>query len=477
MHGLTAPLLGTACKGECPVGQVAIATDGTSCQPGTYSYYCCDNPNAPALPAPADVSFCPSPPNIPGRNNGPDPDGAVPHIFAEANSFDSDCTLYGLSTTALKLKKRGVNEISIRDLAAWELEAMLNGTDSLHPILPAGAWSLQDEFPFEQSSVTESEFLNGSMLATRNLVKRTRDKSAAMKFCAPGQAPIQMIPQTYSGFRTIARLAGKGWITIAKPTICGAIGVAAFLTQPSNTNFVTEHVFEKQTLRNIFEYMVEGKLPGGGTLAAGTAVFNGVFDPTGAFFTNWPQNLQQSFGAVPLDTFFGALGHAEAPANYDNLQVCDADLNAIKARITAGSAFISTALWNQYGDQQKIDYLTDVIDTFSYMKFSQTVKSWNSAYKALILILQAFAKVPNAQAGYDYVGAFKEIVNADLNYQIEIAQATFKIFLKDATDTWNDPALIAKTAKVVVKANQAALKDFATNLATYIAYDKSGMTA
>ena len=26
-----------------------VSRDGTSCQPGTYSYYCCDNPNAPTV--------------------------------------------------------------------------------------------------------------------------------------------------------------------------------------------------------------------------------------------------------------------------------------------------------------------------------------------------------------------------------------------------------------------------------------------
>ena len=470
--------MGTACKGECPVGQIALATDGTSCQPGTYSYYCCDNPNAPNLPAPGDVSTCPSPPNIPALNSGPDPDGAAANIFAEADPFDSDCRLHALSGTASKLRSRHLSDITLQDLAVWELDAVLNSTSDGYPSVPYIAPSPDDLSLFEPLILGEKQVLESSaILATRSLVRRTSDKGAPLKFCAPGQPNTVILPQTYSGFRTIAKIAGKGWISIAKPAICGAIGVASFLTQPANTKFVTEHVFEKQSLRNIIEYMMAGQLPGGGQLTAGKAAVAGIFDQTGIFFSDWPTNLQQSFGSSPVDTCFGALGHAQSPANYDNLQVCDADLNAIKARIAAGIAFISTGEWGTYGDEQKVSYLSDVIDTFSYMQFGQTAKSYNAAFRSLILFWQAFAQHPNAQPGYDYVGAFKQIVGADLDNQVTVAQTLFKMFLKEATTLWNDPATTANYASSVVLANQKTLKDFAANLATYLAYDKTAMMA
>lgn len=86
-------------------------------------------------------------------------------------------------------------------------------------------------------------------------------------------------------------------------------------------------------------------------------------------------------------------GHAESPENYDRLQVCDADLNAVTARVTAGIAFISKVEWNRYGDEQKISYISDVIDMFLYMQFGQTAKSYNAAYKALILFWQTTTSV------------------------------------------------------------------------------------
>ena len=114
---------------------------------------------------------------------------------------------------------------------------------------------------------------------------------------------------------------------------------------------------------------------------------------------------------------------------------------------------------------------------FSCMNFTQTVPSYNAAFKALTLFWQVSSKHPNAQSGYDYVGAFKQIVSADLDNQVTIAQNLFKIFLKDATTIWNDPANTANYASSVVSANQAALKDFVAKLTTYLSYDKTGMMA
>ena len=48
------------------------------------------------------------------------------------------------------------------------------------------------------------------------------------------------------------------------------------------------------------------------------------------FFQQWPGALTLGFGATPEDTSFGELGHPAPNLNAANLQVVDADLNAIK---------------------------------------------------------------------------------------------------------------------------------------------------
>ncbi|KAJ5735165.1 glycoside hydrolase family 18 protein [Penicillium malachiteum] len=472
LQSVTAPIFGRDCQGECPSGQVPIATDGTSCQPGTYSYYCCDNPNAPNLPTPQEVSLCPSPPNIDGRSTEPDPDGSSTGVYLESQEFNSDCTLYGLTTVSST--KRDLDSVTIDDIKIWEQKLEAQRLNNARSVIynPNPAW----EASFDSH---DAEISNHTLVSREAhlLAKRTFDKSAALAFCAPGQPTTYMYPQTYSGYKTIARLANKGWITIAKPAICGALGVTSFLTQPANTPFVTEHVFEKQTLRNAIQYMAKGTLPGGGALTAKAATVTGIFDATGIFFDDWPSTLTPSWGTSPVITAFGALGHAQAPANYDNLQVCDADLNAIKAKITAAHAFIASTAFGNLGPLEQVAFLADVIDTFNYIMYVQTAGSYNAAYRALISFWTLFSTHPLAQAGYDYVGAFKEIINADIDHQVATALALFKTYTNEAITTWNDPTTIASYGAVVALANQAALADFLANAAVYIAMDKATMLA
>ncbi|KAJ5113892.1 glycoside hydrolase family 18 protein [Penicillium angulare] len=426
LQSVTAPVFGTDCQemaqvvNQVPTPTIAVTTLmlPTYVPQAPKSLICNLKDsilkNALQLPTPQEVSLCPSPPNIEGRSTEPDPDGASTGVYLESEEFDDDCTLYGLTT--ITSTKRDLDSITIEDIKRWEqsLEAqrLTNARGVIYD--PHSAW----EASFDSHNV---EISNHTLVSREAhlLAKRTFDKGAALAFCAPGQPATYMYPQTYSGFRTIARLANKGWITIAKPAICGAIGVTSFLTQPSNTNFVTEHVFEKQTLRNIIEYMMKGTLPGGGTLTAKAANVAGIFDATGIFFNDWPSTLSPSWGTSPVITAFGALGHAQAPANYDNLQVCDADLNAIKAKhrcltstkITACHAFISSTAWANFGPLEQVAFLADVIDTFSYIKYGQTASSYNAAYKALIVFWTLFSTHPSAQAGYDYVGGGSYILD------------------------------------------------------------------
>lgn len=176
---------------------------------------------------------------------------------------------------------------------------------------------------------------NLSDLELRNyLEKRTRagQQKDWLAYCVNNQRG-SLIPQTYSGYRTVAGLANKGWISVGKPFVCGAVGVVVKTSKDSGVSYVTEHVFEKQSLRNIIEFMSTGTLPGGGRISIG-AVPQGVLDIGGFFFRNWPSGAGVSYGGTPMDTAFGALGHTAndgSPLDTGNLQVVDADINAIKA--------------------------------------------------------------------------------------------------------------------------------------------------
>ena len=133
------------------------------------------------------------------------------------------------------------------------------------------------------SSLEWSDIANDILsLDVRDLEKRARASSkATLAFCLPGQPKSVIVPQTYSGYKTVAGLANKGWIHVAKPLACGVLGLIIDAVQPANVEFVTEHVFEKKTLRNALMFMAEGKVPGGGTLSQGAAIVQGIFTPGG----------------------------------------------------------------------------------------------------------------------------------------------------------------------------------------------------
>lgn len=195
------------------------------------------------LPAPGDVALCPSPATPIGGNPDSDPDGKAPGIFAESNKFDGDCTLYSNPGNR------------VRNLD----------------------WVLQTPWDISLNA-NETVLVEGKFLLKRG----ARAANAIIKLCLPGGQTSSLTPQAYSGFRTVARLADKGWIHVAKPLTCGVAGLLVSKVQPEDgTEFVTEHVFEKQQFRNAIQWMAKGKLPGGSTLAAGAANLQGVFTEGG----------------------------------------------------------------------------------------------------------------------------------------------------------------------------------------------------
>lgn len=192
--------------------------------------------------------MCAGPPKLPGQNTDPDPDGAAEHIFAESNTFNGDCS------------EGGSASLFVRDVIG--LGYTHNWTELYY----------------------DEPHLDPRGPLTRRT--RTSKRSDFLKYCVNNQQGY-LIPQTYSGYRTVAGLANKGWIHIGKPLVCGAVGVVVSVTQPSGIDFVTEHVFEKQSLRNILQHMAAGTLPGGGTISIG-AVPQGILSIGGVGFTFLP---------------------------------------------------------------------------------------------------------------------------------------------------------------------------------------------
>ncbi len=203
------PVFGQKCRGECPPGQVPIATDPSNCYSG-YSYFCCDNPNAPALPAPGDVAVC---------DAGPSPVGSS--LDADPDESSTSGGFYREGETTLA---------SSCDLATSSLIAA--------------------EIKFLFRNGTALEF--SKALVPRGVI----DRKAIMNLCLAGKEVNKISPQTYPGAQNLIKNAGRSVYIVGKPLVCGAFQLTISSTKPGDQNIVLEHVFEKQQFRDLLQRMM-----------------------------------------------------------------------------------------------------------------------------------------------------------------------------------------------------------------------------
>lgn len=79
--------------------------------------------------------------------------------------------------------------------------------------------------------------------------------------------------------------------------------------------------------------MIDGVLPGGGTLSTGRVTYAGLFDVGGKFQQAWTAlgATPPAVGASPQDTIYSVLG---TNSDINNLLVFDAKLNSLKAFVS-----------------------------------------------------------------------------------------------------------------------------------------------
>lgn len=247
----------TDCKTGCGDGEVTVATDGFGCRSGTYSYFCCDDPNKPSNPAPPEISLCPGPAYVPGLSRTPEAGSTAKNIFEEGNVFDTKCP-------SLPGGKRR------RQAHYPRVQGRANSTNGLNHTRPV------------EPHAAHLGFLSERALFGRDFdIEKRGLRGPALALCNPkGNGRSSLYTQNHPGAPSILKLTGKAW-TVARRGVCAAVGVTGLLNLDPNADWVTEHVFEKQELRDNIEYMLKGTLPDGTPLKAGAVPFQGVFDDNG----------------------------------------------------------------------------------------------------------------------------------------------------------------------------------------------------
>lgn len=249
----------TDCKTGCNAGQVTVATDSFACRSGTYSYFCCDNPNTPTAPSLPSISLCPAPANLPGLNTELEPGSNDDNVFVEVNVFDDNCALPAYVTEPTRRSLVRAARPYQRGFDTY------NGT------------TIGDR---RDGAFGEMEVFHHLVLG----LEKRGARDVALKLCGPNGQQSRLWGQNYPGHQSVLRQPGKFAWTVAQKGVCAAVGITGLLTLDSSTNYVTEHVLEKQELRDAIEWMTQGTTPSGGALSAGKAAFTGVFDDTGVSF-------------------------------------------------------------------------------------------------------------------------------------------------------------------------------------------------
>ncbi|OHE94512.1 glycosylhydrolase family 18-9, partial [Colletotrichum orchidophilum] len=447
----------TDCKTGCDNGEVTVATDGFGCRSGTYAYFCCGNPNTPVEPQLPEISLCPSPAGLPDLSTTPESDSSPKNVFKEGDVFDDNCILPPTN------KRRHI----IRAARPHQRGFDTNETSSEEAEHPAFA------------------AMDASDLFGRSLEKRGA-RDIAMKLCVFNEQTSSIYTHNYPGATSVIRSTGKAF-TVAKQGVCAAVGIAALNNLDPNTNWVTEHVFEKQEFRDAVEWMMDGNTPKGVALIAGKAPFTGVFDLNGLFQDIWPSKTYTSLVVVRdwagniNDAFTGLLGRTSDQglnnANIVNLQVCDADFNRYKEFIVAGSDFMSQATWKNFNPTGRIAILSDVIDTFAYRSETSVVSSYQKTYSALSTLWGDFGRYALSKGvSYDFASAWKEVVPANLESQVSSARTLFESYVKSELAFWKSTAAATTYSPVVVKEMTDKLTDWQGKVTTLISLPINKMT-
>lgn len=289
----------TDCQTSCDVGKITVATDSFACRSGTYSFYCCDDPNPPSDPPLPTISLCPGPQNPAAMNTELDPEANLPNVYIEVTQFDSDCSLPTYSSTSKR-----------------DEEYQWAARPHLQPLFQNDSFMISSPQDETLGQVRQLEHPRGSpTLQVRRLQPRGVREQVAMALCGPSAGQkSSLYPQNYPGAPTILRTTGKAF-TVAKKGVCAALGVTALTTLDSSVSWVAEHVFEKQEFRDGIEWMAAGMAPDGTVLTAGAVPWTGVFDNTGvSSITNLGFALRQLTGEL-LD-FPGPLAHHNLPVSH-----------------------------------------------------------------------------------------------------------------------------------------------------------------
>ncbi|KAL4812079.1 hypothetical protein BDW67DRAFT_194002 [Aspergillus spinulosporus] len=352
----------------------------------------------PASPDLPDINLCYGPNHLDSLTSELEEESNLPNVYDEETLFDYDCGTDDL--TALLKGKRGTEDVAF----ASNLSQL--------------------------AVLKTSSFL----LEERDLVPRGARERIAMALCGP------------SGQRSSI------W------GLCATFGITSLSTLASNTDWVTEHVLEKQGFRNALEYMAAGQTPSGTMLRSGAVPFAQVFGNNGIFQQNWP-----TAGNIN-DLFTGLLGRTSDPGLsnrfIENLQVCDRDFNVYKEYMVKGGG----------------PYLADHVEQLQPARAGGGGVQFDVQNIATMFNdLTRYAATQGIT--YDFEDAWKQIMPDYLNWQVERVRDIFDAYVDEEILYWASSLAQNTYTPLVIKEMSDLLQNLKSNMNTLLALPVTQMTS
>lgn len=203
---------------------------------------------------------------------------------------------------------------------------------------------------------------------------------------------------------------GDARMDISNPSGCTEVGVTD--DGDSSVNYVTEHIFELQSLAQFLSFAIHGQLPDGQQTSRNT-IPQRVAEQLQDDYRSWAGSNAPEGNA--MDHMFNSIGSNN---NKDAMIPCEEQLNAVKGRLWTGNNIISEDSWDRedLDDPENIhmalSWLRDAANIFAYMEADPVQDRFQETVNSIRSELEQFEDLYNAHHSnqIDLLGLWDEWV-------------------------------------------------------------------
>ncbi|KAJ5551531.1 hypothetical protein N7461_006229, partial [Penicillium sp. DV-2018c] len=209
-----------------------------------------------------------------------------------------------------------------------------------------------------------------------------------------GQILFTIYCLAYPSIGKLPWTSGDPMMDIADPDGCTEVGVTN--NGDPNMNYVTEHIFELQSIARFISFAIHGELPDGSRTQLPT-LSQSAGQRLNEDYGSWAGNNAPA--ESPIYHMFNAIG-----SNHNKAVMipCEEQLNAVKGRLWSGHHIISDSTWDDedlddpLNIQMALSWLRDAGNIFAYLEADDVQVRLQDTVEAIRDELEQFQDLYNA---------------------------------------------------------------------------------